>query len=61
MKDVEKERLRNEIRQLYALPDHLNVDCSKDDSNVRFADRTASHIKNGLLEVHLEPLPQKSD
>ena len=43
------------------MPDHLNVDASKNDENIRFADRTASHIKNGLLEVHLEPTLKQTE
>lgn len=41
--------------ELYAFPDILNVDCSKQNESVRFADRTAAHIKNGLQEVILPP------
>ena len=38
-------------RELYQIPDHLDVDKIKSSRQACFADRTAVHIKNGLTEV----------
>ena len=42
-------------RQLYSIPEHLDVDKIKLSREACFADRTATHIKNGLTEVQLVP------
>lgn len=38
-------------RDLFALPEHIDVDKINDSTVVNFADRTAMHIKNGLTEI----------
>ena len=38
-------------RELYSIPEHLDVDKIKLSKEACFADRTAIHIKNGLTEV----------
>jgi hypothetical protein len=53
--DIQRQHKKEMLQHLYALPPSLNVDNSKSDLNVRFADRTAEHIKNGLQEVQLKP------
>ena len=40
-------------RELYSIPEHLDVDKIKMSKTANFADRTAVHIKNGLTEVQL--------
>lgn len=46
--------MQEETRNLYMIPEHLDVDTAKENENVRFADRTALHLKNGLTEVVVE-------
>ena len=41
-------------RELYQIPEHLDVDKIKSSREACFADRTAVHIKNGLTEVQLQ-------
>ena len=43
--------VRRMKRELYSIPDHLDVDKIKQSREACFADRTAVHIKNGLTEV----------
>ena len=43
-------------RDLYTIPDNLDVDKIKQSRMAYFADRTAVHIKNGLTEVQLNPI-----
>ena len=38
-------------RDLYALPEKIDVDKINENQVVNFADRTAMHIKNGLTEI----------
>lgn len=47
-------------RELYSIPENLDVDKIKSSREACFADRTAVHIKNGLTEVQLQNLAQNS-
>ena len=47
-------------KELYGIPEHLDVDKSKSNANTNFADRTAMHIKSGLSEVIIEKVERKS-
>lgn len=49
--DENDDVVRKMKRELYAIPDHLDVDKIKQSRTACFADRTAVHIKNGLTEV----------
>lgn len=59
--EVARQHQKDLMMQLYALPDNLNVDQSKTDANVRYADRTAEHIRKGLQEVALKPTEKDTE
>lgn len=49
--DNEDNAVEKMRRELYTMPEHLDVDKIKQSKVAYFADRTAVHIKNGLTEV----------
>ncbi len=49
--DAEDDAIEKMRRDLYTIPDNLDVDKIKQSRMAYFADRTALHIKNGLTEV----------
>ena len=63
-KTVEKMAILTEKKELFKVPEHLDVDKIKQMDSVRFADRTSEHLKNGLVEVRvpikLQPVAQNS-
>ena len=52
-KTVEKMAILTERKELFKVPEHLDVDKIKQMDSVRFADRTSEHLKNGLVEVRV--------